>query len=105
MLTSKQIVELADAAARIDRGSLTKAGRALQKHGNRPNSAFPKPFGNIAIINRAGQNVVNDILTNPSSQIDTRQTKRFGKVTEIRAPDGRGIRYDNTGSFIGFLEP
>ena len=30
-----------------DRGGLTKAGRALEKHGNRPGSPFPKASGNL----------------------------------------------------------
>jgi hypothetical protein len=26
-------------------------------------------------------------------------------VTEIRAPNGRGVRYSSDGRFLGFLEP
>lgn len=34
-----------------------------------------------------------------------RHHARFGDVIEVRAPDGRGVRYDADGNFIGLLEP
>ena len=40
--------ELALAGEQIDRSGLTKAGRALDKHGNRPDSPFPKATGTVA---------------------------------------------------------
>jgi len=97
--------DLSTAAGAADRGGLTVAGRALQKHGGRSGSAFPPARGTPAQINKAGQNVVDDILTSPGSTTTTRHTGRFGEVTEVRAPDGRAIRFDSDGNFIGFLEP
>jgi hypothetical protein len=97
--------DLSRAAAAPDRGGLTAAGRALQKHGGRDGSAFPAARGNPNQINGAGQKIVDDILTNPGSTTTTRHHARFGDVIEIRAPDGRGLRYDADGKFIGFLEP
>jgi len=97
--------DLLRAAGAAERGGLTVAGRALQKHGGRPGSAFPAARGNPAQINAAGQGIVKDILTSPGSTTTTRHHARFGDVTEIRAPDGRGVRYDANGGFIGFLEP
>ncbi len=86
-------------------GGLTAAGRALQKHGGREGSAFPAAKGNPLSINQQGQHVVDDILTTPGSTMTTRHYARFGEVTEVRAPDGRGLRYGSDGKFIGFLEP
>jgi filamentous hemagglutinin len=34
-----------------------------------------------------------------------KDTGRFGKVMDVIAPDGRGLRYDLNGKFIGLLEP
>jgi RHS repeat-associated protein len=97
--------ELSQAAATLDREGLTVAGRALQKHGSRQGSAFPEATGNPQSINQQAQKMVDDILTSPSSTAVTRHHARFGEVTEIRAPDGRGIRYGADGKFIGLLEP
>ncbi|MBI1925323.1 hypothetical protein HYR99_13860 [Candidatus Poribacteria bacterium] len=103
------IQALSDGARIIDEAnqgrSLTKAGRALQKHGNRPDSAFPKPTGSPSDLNRAGQEIVDDILTTPGTEIENVYSSRFGPVIEARAPDGRGLRYDSNGTLIGFLEP
>lgn len=84
---------------------LTEAGRALQKHGSRPGSAFSKPSGDAEVLNRTGQNIVDDILTDPGTQFSTRTTGRFGDVIEAWAPNGRGIRWKVDGEWVGFLEP
>lgn len=101
----RSVDELSQAAAAADRGGLSAAGRALQKHGGREGSAFPPVSGNPASINRQGQSVVDDILTSPGSMTVTRNHARYGEVMEVRAPDGRGVRYDANGKFMGFLEP
>lgn len=49
--------------------------------------------------------VVGDILTSPGASTTQRHHARFGEVIEIRSPDGRGLRFDSDGRFIGFLEP
>jgi RHS repeat-associated protein len=102
---SATVDDLSRAAGAADRGGLTAAGRALQKHGGREGSAFPTVKGNPDSINRQGQQVVDDILTSPGSTITTRHHARYGDVTEIRASDGRGVRYDKNNNFMGFLEP
>jgi hypothetical protein len=99
------IGDLSRAAGVLDRGGLTAAGRALQKHGGREGSSFPAARGNAASINQQAQHIVDNILSNPGSTTRTRHHARYGDVTEIVAPDGRGIRYDNNNKFIGFLEP
>ena len=102
---ARPVDELSQAAAAADRGGLTAAGRALQKHGGREGSAFPAAKGNPLSVNQQGQHAVDDILTSPGSATVTRNHARFGQVTEVRAPDGRGVRYGADGKFIGFLEP
>ena len=99
------LYDISRAAGATDRGGLTKAGRALEKHGSRPGSAFPPATGSVANKNALGQNVVDDILTSPGATTTTRHHARFGDVTEITATDGRGVRLDSNGNFIGFLEP
>jgi len=94
---SGRLIDPADSA-----GQLTRAGRALQKHGNRPATAFPRARGNPPRINQSGQDVLDDILTSPGST--TRSGNRFGG-DDIIAPDGRGARFDADGVFRGFLEP
>jgi uncharacterized protein RhaS with RHS repeats len=83
-------------------GKLTKSGRALQKHGSRPGSAFPPATGNAEEKNRQGQGVLEDITNNPDST--SSEGNRFGG-TDVTSPDGKGARYDENGKFRGFLEP
>lgn len=97
---------LMKAALIPDKGGLTVAGRALQKHGNRAGSAFISAKGTAESINQQAEKVVQEILNNPGRIMVTRNHARFGLVTEIRVSDGRGLRFDaKSGRFIGFLEP
>jgi len=93
------------AAGLPNRGELTKAGRALQKHGNRASGAFPKVSGSPEEINRLAQDVAEAILNTPNCTYTRRRHARFGEIMDIRTPDGLGIRYDASENFIGFLEP
>jgi hypothetical protein len=95
------IEEMSRAASVPDKGGLTRAGRALQKHGDRPGSAFPQTKGGPAALNPVGQRIVDEILRNPAS---VRKPNRFEGV-DVIAPDGRGVRFDGTGQMMGFLEP
>ncbi|WLE63050.1 hypothetical protein GIY62_22130 [Burkholderia plantarii] len=65
-LGGKSIEDLSDAAKVPDvsdkSGELSAAGRALQKHGGRYDSAFPPAKGNPAAINEQGQKIVDSIL-------------------------------------------
>lgn len=92
--------DLSRAAAQLDRNGLTFAGRALQKHGDRPGSAFPRATGTSAQKNTQGQQVVDGILTNPDSRVIVR-----GDRIDIYAPDGLGVRFYPDGNFKGLLEP
>lgn len=96
--------EGAGAAANGVKG-LTNIGRGLAKHGGRKGSAFPKPTGNPDAVNKQAQGIIDDIVNSEGRTVTTRHHARFGNVREIRAPDGRGVRYGADGEFIGFLEP
>jgi hypothetical protein len=97
--------ELLESGKVIDRGGLTKVGRALMKHGYRENSIFPKPIGNPTQVNEHGIKVLESILNHPEKKIIPGEFERFGKVVDIYAPDIGGVRYSTDGEFIGFLEP
>ncbi len=97
--------DLSAAASAPDRNGLTRAGRAVQKHGSRPGSAFPRATGNPDRINSLGQDIVDEILTHPGSVTKHGSNGRYGNYFDITAPDGRGLRYGEQGNFIGFLEP
>ncbi|MGQ7273395.1 RHS repeat-associated core domain-containing protein [Marinobacter sp. V034] len=85
-----------------DRGDLTKAGRAGQKHGDRAGSAFPPATGSSADKNRQGQGILDGIVNSPDR---TDRPNRHGGVDVHQSPDGRGARFDQNGKFTGFLEP
>ncbi|MFM0741441.1 hemagglutinin repeat-containing protein [Paraburkholderia xenovorans] len=108
-LGGKSVSDLSDAAKSPDpsdkSGELSAAGRGLQKHGSRDDSAFPAAKGNPAAINEQGQKIVDEILNDPARTVEQLNRGRYGDVIEVRASDGRGIRYGADGKFIGFLEP
>ncbi len=104
--SSFTIKDLVISANQPDRNGLTYAGRALQKHGNRPGSAFPNVIGKPAQYNSLGSSIVEGILNDPGSTFTNINRKGYGNVLEVISPDGRGVRYNaTTGEFIGFLEP
>jgi len=99
------VSELSRSAGVIDKGSLTKAGRALQKHGDRIGSIFPKATGEAVAKNAQGQSIVDSILKDPKKTVLLQNTGRFGQVIDIMSAEGKGLRYDSNGNLIGFLEP
>ncbi|CUI18102.1 rhs family protein (plasmid) [Candidatus Protochlamydia naegleriophila] len=101
-LTSDQ---LSEAEKVIDRGGLTKAGRALQKHGDRPKTAFPKAKGNISQVNSQGQDILDNILTHPNQEIISWNSRTYGDLVDIQIPGQGGARFSSKGNLIGFLEP
>lgn len=90
---------LAEAKA-ADRGGLTKAGRSLQKHGDRAGSSYPKATGNEASKNAQAETLINEILDSPS--LTTTDLGRGG--IEYRSGPGRAVRFNADGSFSGFVE-
>ena len=97
--------DLSRAAAAPDRNGLTAAGRAAQKHASRPGSAIPTPSSTTASgYNELGQTLVDDLLTAPSTAVQTWNHPSFGQVTDFWGPS-YGVRYGPNGEFIGFLDP
>lgn len=93
------------AAASYKGQEMSVAGRALQKHGGRPGSAFPGATGSPQAINRQAS-IVDDVLQNPARTRTSFYNPRLDQcVVDIRIPGGRGIRYGESGDFRGFLEP
>jgi hypothetical protein len=73
------IDRLIEAGKEPDRKELTKAGRALAKHGNRPDSIFSKPTGTPAQINQQGQAILEQILNHPEKCISYHTHPELGK--------------------------
>jgi hypothetical protein len=96
------IDDLLKAGSQVDRNGLTLAGRALQKHGDRVGSVFPKSFGDLSTRNAHGQAILEGILR--SAQQTTR-ANRYGGFDVFNVLTGRGARFDSLGKFIGFLDP
>jgi len=90
------------AGQQLDRNGLTKAGRALQKHGDRSGSVFPKSTGNAAARNQQGQDILEGIL---KSGNQTSKPNRFGGKDIFDNNTGRGVRFDSDRNMKGFLEP
>jgi RHS repeat-associated protein len=97
--------------AAADRGGYSFAGRALQKHANRVGTGvnWPRPSGvqNPAAWNEAGQNMLDDILTNPDSIAHLGYGRIGGTwqdTLDVRLPSGLGARFDFNGNFSGFLD-
>jgi RHS repeat-associated protein len=91
-----------------DKNGFTRAGRALQKHGNRSGSPWqsylPQGKLNPTNYNTQADDLIADILNNPDTTMRTRSTRYYGEVQEFFAPDGRGLRYNIDGNFLGFLD-
>jgi len=89
-------------------GGVTPVGRAFQKHAGstqRAGSFTGEVNGNASKNTQQGLNFLEDILDNPNSSYDLRNTKAFGEVLDVRTPDGTGVRFSSDGKkFIGFLE-
>ncbi|WP_217699382.1 polymorphic toxin-type HINT domain-containing protein, partial [Leptospira alexanderi] len=101
-LGTKSIKELINAGNELDRNGLTKAGRALQKHGDREGSVFPVSSGSPSERNTQGEKVLQGILQSPDKII---RPNKFGGQDIIDNITKRGVRYNEDGSFRGFLDP
>lgn len=92
-----------------DRGRvLTRAGRALQKHGGRPGSAFPRPQGNPQAINAHGQHLLEEIMDDPELLVFLmNEHRRYGKSFHAFTRNGtsKGASFYPKHNMIGFREP
>ncbi|MFE9295607.1 RHS repeat-associated core domain-containing protein [Streptomyces niveus] len=104
-------LDKASASGQVADKSGTKAGRALQKHADDPvtGSNWPRPAGkeNPQGWSEAGQERLNEILTNPGTRAHMGWGRLGGKWQEtldLRHPDGWGARFDWDGNLSGFLD-
>jgi hypothetical protein len=100
-LTEEEKQKLSDAGKQKDKGDRTKAGRAGEKHGSRPGSAFPPTSGDADSVNDQGQEELDGILEDEGSTIEVDDRGR----TTVTAPDGKAARFNPDGSMQGFREP
>jgi RHS repeat-associated protein len=91
--------DLLDAGDVLDRNNLTKAGRALQKHGDRPGSVFPKVSAKE--YNEAGKEILDGILSSDNQLI--KSAEKGGKVI-FDQNTGRGAAFTKDNLFNGFRE-
>ena len=80
-------------------GNLTHAGKANAKHMGKP--GLPQVNGSPSALNYAGQNLLEQILTNPETIY---RNKLSGNVTgfEFISPSGQSAVYDQNGDFKYF---
>jgi uncharacterized protein RhaS with RHS repeats len=71
---AKRGLDLMKAATAPSKGGLTAVGRALQKHGSRLRSLFPKATGNTASINAQGE----AMLRNCNQKAEVRRKWQIG---------------------------
>jgi len=91
----------------------TRAGHALQKHGYRQGSSFPRVAGPPARYNEAARTIVVQLLTDPTTTFEVRWKRSYGvdrPYLFVIAADGRSISYRweetiGTFVFVGFREP
>jgi len=98
--------KLYEVATKANSAGLSPAGRAFQKHSQRPGTSFiGEVTGNAAKNSAQGANYLKEILYNPNSAATVRVHKVFGQVLDVRLPNGVGARWSSDfNSFIGFLE-
>jgi hypothetical protein len=79
-------------------GQLTRAGRALAK----AKEVFGPTAGGPAAINRAGQNALDEILTNPGTAERIMRGGNFAGGKVFISPDGIGAVFSPSGEFEYF---
>jgi hypothetical protein len=84
---------------------ISPIARAIDKHSSRPDSVYEAVAGSPHVKNIEGQKLVESIMNNPDSVVLSKNTGRFGPVVDIVSPDGRALRFDINGNFVGVLEP
>jgi hypothetical protein len=94
--------ELSQSGSELDPGDaggqLTRAGRAFAK----AKEVFGPTSGGPSEINAAGQDALDEILTNPGTIEDTMQTGRFAGGPRFVAPNGTGAVFGPDGAFQYF---
>ncbi|HDS5477784.1 hypothetical protein [Serratia liquefaciens] len=70
---------------------MTDAGRALQKHGGRDGSVYSYTSQKAAVLNQEAQAIVNDILNNPSTKVETRVVFENKELLWLKQPLLMGV--------------
>ncbi len=99
---------LAESGAIPDRGSMTRAGRAFQKHGSRapdpryPNQGqYPSSKGLPRdVMDKEGERILKEILNSDNKWFKSNESGGFDIIDEVT---GRGARFDSSGNFDTFL--
>jgi hypothetical protein len=105
--TGKAVETLTESAlANVKGGDITAIGRAFQKHAVREETVFVGEItGNVAMNTEQGMEYLNKILSDPNVMSTIIDTNAYGKVLDVRLPDGMGARWSADGkTFIDFLE-
>ena len=97
----RKLGKFAKAGKQADKNGLTKAGRGLQKHGDRAGSKFPKATGKANQKNKQGQQQLEDILGSSDKVI---YKDKFGRTVVRDNKTGKGVRFNEDGSMRGFLD-
>ncbi|MFN7397199.1 MAG: hypothetical protein ACK5QX_00655, partial [bacterium] len=84
---------------------LSKAARAWDKHAAKEGSAIEKATGGVDAKNARASEFVDSVLNDPARTVDAYTHPNYGDIIDIRKPDGSGLRYNQDGSFMGFLDP
>lgn len=88
-----------------DKGKeLTRVGRAAQKHASnsRGTDSWPPISGNASSMNEQGLSSMKDFLEK-TADLTIRQGNRFNGFDIIDAT-GKGLRFDQNGNFVSFLD-
>jgi hypothetical protein len=103
-LTGSSKATLSKGAMAPLKGKATAAGRALQKHSDRPGSWLEGlgHGGDGAKNAAAARPIIREILDHGS--VTTAIHKVYGPIVKVRLSDGAGAWWKSNGEFIGFLE-
>jgi hypothetical protein len=84
---------------------MTKAGASLAQHGEA--LGYDDLTGGPEAKNMLGQDLLDEILTNPGSTVSTVPTGNFAGGLRFITPDGAGATFDINGVFryFGYYEP
>ncbi|MEV0057001.1 RHS repeat-associated core domain-containing protein [Saccharopolyspora shandongensis] len=80
----------------------TNASRAYQKHMNRPGTELI-PISAARDRRDMAEHLIDDLLTNPRSAVQSWTHGQHGPVYDVVLPDV-GARWTQTGQFVGFLD-
>jgi hypothetical protein len=95
---TRSLDELSAAGRVPDKNGLTRAGREYQKHMGR--GELPAVPGKQ--LDQAGQDLLDDILTNPGTTVHPVTSGRAAGGTRFIGPDGVGATFGSDGSFRYF---